>query len=164
MADESLRIPSSLSNIDGIDQTIEQIRVETKTTHETLQALLEALDRHGLLRADKIYNGWSNFETWDIHLWLTNEQDTYNLCRELARECIEQASTCSQVEEGIWQEVQARRFLLADRLRDHIEEINPLVGNASLFSDLLGSAIQEVDWHEVADAFLEEFPSVDDGE
>lgn len=164
MADESLRVPEALSNIDGIHETIEQIHVETETTHETLQALLEALDRHGCLRESKEYNGWSNYSTWDVHLWLTNDQGTYNLCRELARESVEEASTCSQIEEGIWTEVQARRFLLADRLRDHIDEINPLVGEASLFSDLLGAAIQDVDWHEVADAFLEEFPSVDDGE
>ncbi len=111
---------------------------------------------------DTQYNGWTNYETWDVHLWLTNDAESYNYCRELARECVEEASTCSQVQQGIWDEVEARRFLLADRLKEHVEDANPLVGDASLFCDLLGSAIQDVDFHNVADAFLEEISPEDD--
>ena len=29
------------------------------------------------------YNGWANYETQLAHLWLTNEQGTYELYREL---------------------------------------------------------------------------------
>ncbi len=162
MSAEELRIPKSLRNIDGINKTIEQIRVDTKTTHENLQSLLEEMDRLGFLRKDENYNGWSNYETWAVHLWLTNEQGTYNFCRELAHECIEQACECAQVREGIWQEIQARRFLLADRLKQHIQEHDPLADHASMYSDLLGAAISEVDWHEVANAFLGEFSPEDD--
>ena len=133
MTDDSLRIPTSLTNIDGIDEKIEQIRVDTQMTREQLQHLLDAFDGLGLLRTNEIFNGWSNYETWNVHLWFTNDQGSYNLCRELAHDCIEEAATCSQVEEGIWQELDARRFLLSDRLREHVEEINPLVGTASLF-------------------------------
>jgi len=162
MADKLLRIPIALQNIDGIHETIEQIRVQSAVTHEQIQTLLDAFAGLGFLRSDTVYNGWTNYETWDVHLWLTDDQGTYNFCRELARECIEEAATCSQVNEGIWQEVQARRFLLADRLKDHVEESNPLADSASMFSDLLGSAIQDVDWHEVADAFLEDISSEED--
>ena len=27
--------------------------------------------------SDKSYNGWKNFETWVVNLWLTNEQYPY---------------------------------------------------------------------------------------
>jgi hypothetical protein len=33
---------------------------------------------------DKKYNGWSNYETWVTNLWLTNDENTYAQCREIA--------------------------------------------------------------------------------
>ncbi len=49
-------------------------------------------------------------------------------------------------------------------MKSEIEEATPIEG-ASLFSDLLSSTLSEVDWHEVAGAFLEDVepePSDDD--
>ena len=37
----------------------------------------------------KIYNGWCNYETWAVHLWLTNEQSSYFHWRERAKEIAE---------------------------------------------------------------------------
>lgn len=30
------------------------------------------------------YNGWVNWETWNANLWLTNDEGTYRMARELA--------------------------------------------------------------------------------
>ena len=30
------------------------------------------------------YNGWPNYETWNVMLWMDNEEGAYNLYRELA--------------------------------------------------------------------------------
>ena len=27
--------------------------------------------------SDSTYNGWKNYETWNVKLWLDNEQGTY---------------------------------------------------------------------------------------
>jgi len=43
--------------------------------------------------------------------------------------------------------------VLADFLRDWVTEMSPDLG-ASLFSDLLGSALEEVDWYDIAGNFL----------
>jgi hypothetical protein len=32
---------------------------------------------------DTTYNGWTNYETWNVALWINNEEGLY----ELAREC-----------------------------------------------------------------------------
>lgn len=29
------------------------------------------------------YNGWTNWETWNTHLWMTNEEGPYNVAREM---------------------------------------------------------------------------------
>ncbi len=60
------------------------------------------------------------------------------------------------VSEGIWTVEEATRFLLADRLKQFVEGGSPLNETGTLYSDLLNSAMYEIDWHEVADAFLEE--------
>jgi hypothetical protein len=31
---------------------------------------------------DTTYNGWTNYETWNVALWLQNDEGLYNLARE----------------------------------------------------------------------------------
>lgn len=96
------------------------------------------------------YNGWTNYETWNVKLWLDNEQGTYELQKEMA----EQANQTPKVD--VWTRKDTTRFTLADLLKDYVEECNPLVDDASMYSDLMSAAIQEVNWQEIADAILED--------
>ena len=102
------------------------------------------------------YNGWTNFETWAVNLWLTNEEGTYHECRDRARQAVADAPECRQVRDRIWALDEAKKFLLSDRLREFVEELNPLTDGASMFTDLLNAALSEVDWHEIAEAILVE--------
>lgn len=45
--------------------------------------------------------------------------------------------------------------MLADKMKEQITDEAPDMG-ASLYSDLLGSALQNIDDHEVATAFIKE--------
>jgi len=93
----------------------------------------------------KTYNGYTNYETWAVNLWLDNDQGTYNMVREWAEDAIKQSRHESRRAEGI----------LADMLKDYIQEENPLASDASLFSDLLSVAISEVNFYEIAENALE---------
>ena len=90
----------------------------------------------------KTYNGWTNYETWCVNLWLTNDEGSYHYWREEAGRHLKD-------------DREDARCNLAKQLKSELEEASPLE-EASLFSDLLNAALSEVDWYKVADAFLED--------
>ena len=78
----------------------------------------------------KGYNGWTNYETWAVNLWLTNDEDTAGMLSELA--------------EGtgdLWQK--------AEELKGWVQDDNPVDYKAGLYSDLLNASLGRVDWHEI---------------
>ena len=66
------------------------------------------------------YNGWTNYNTWVVGLWLSNEQALYNKARK-----------CTNPQEIIG--------LVRDEVGDH----------TGLRGDLLNSALSDVNWDEV---------------
>lgn len=102
---------------------------------------------------DKRYNGWANYETWNVALWIDNEQGSYRARQKMAEDAWKtteyKRTYSSQTRED------SAKCLLADSLKDWIEEMAPDLG-ASMFADLLNAALGEVDWYEMADNFLED--------
>lgn len=37
--------------------------------------------------SDQTYNGWPNYETWNVMLWMDNEESAYRLYRERVQRC-----------------------------------------------------------------------------
>ena len=89
------------------------------------------------------YNGWTNYETWNVALWLDNEQYTQELWSSRARELLED-------------EEEYPNAILQDELKEFVENINPLANDASMYSDLLGAAIDSANWYEIAESYLED--------
>lgn len=135
---------------------------DRQTTFDRLEALLDWLSKGGAFPdvpdppTDDTHQGWANYATWAVHLWLSNDQGTWEFCRDMAREAVEDAEECDQVNEGIWTQEQARRFMLADRLKDYLAESNPLNDHPSAFADILGAVLDDVNYAEIADALLED--------
>lgn len=97
---------------------------------------------------EKSYNGWKNYETWAMALWIDNDEGTYNQSREMAKDALE-----AHNERTGYGATAAGS--LAHYLKEWQEEMMPEI-KASVWSDLLRAAFSEVDWFEIAENYLEE--------
>lgn len=92
------------------------------------------------------YNGWANYETWAVKLWLDNEASSHFYWTETARD---------------WHGLDGAASGFARRLQEEVADAMPL-REASLYSDLLRAALGEVDWFEIAESYLEEVEADDE--
>jgi hypothetical protein len=100
---------------------------------------------------DQSYNGWSNYETWCVNLWLTNEEGSDSYCRELAQQCIEDAFDEDNDDATIQD---AATQAMAGQLESYHDEFMPEV--SGVFKDLLMASLGAVNWHEIASNFVAE--------
>jgi hypothetical protein len=97
--------------------------------------------------ADRTYNGWTNYETWCVNLWIDNDKGSQDFVRDQAREFYDEAKA-DTVGHVVWTQSETARFRLADWLKDHWEENRPELPDA--YGDLLGGALGAVNWDEIA--------------
>ena len=107
---------------------------------------------------DTTYNGWRNYETWAVALWIDNEEPTQRQALSMARVARRESTMHHNVKGGIWTPAEAERYELSDALQTWVsDEMLPDLG-ATLAADLLGAAVSEVDWQEIADHYLADVP------
>lgn len=90
------------------------------------------------------YNGFANYETWAVCLWIDNEEGSQEYVRELALEILENNNGFRE----------KSRYDMAEALKIFIYDFAPELP-PSLYSDLLNASLSSVDWYEVAEHFLE---------
>lgn len=85
------------------------------------------------------YNGWSNYETWNVFLWLGD------YLSEIAIDYLPEEG-----ESPVW-------HTLETTLKELTEEIvYENIPSSGIAMDLLSSAMCNVDWHEIAEAAIEQ--------
>ena len=102
---------------------------------------------------DNTYNGWTNYETWAVALWIDNDYSSYRYWQEQARRQHSEATSSELVSKGTYTIAESARHALAAQLKVEITDASPLT-DATLYADLLSAAFDEVDWYEIAEHFL----------
>ena len=95
---------------------------------------------------DEKYNGYNNYETWLVALWIDNDEYRQEEVRGIAR---------GQTQIGT----------LADELKNYVDEwpeISEATEKCSIVSDLVRSALSEVDWYELAEMYAKEVKEEDE--
>lgn len=90
------------------------------------------------------YQGWKNYETWCVKLWIDNEQSDYEYWREETRSLW----TCNDGDADV------TRYQLADALKTSFDDAAPEL--RGMWADLLSAALSEVDWGEIAQAMIDD--------
>lgn len=112
--------------------------------------------------ADETYNGWTNYETWAVKLWIDNEEHDQNYWLEQARD-IQTPERIAALRNDYNQDVTAERLAvwnLAEQLKDEHQEGMPEV--TGVFSDLMSHSLGRVDWYAIAESLIEDAAEIND--
>ena len=97
------------------------------------------------------YNGYKNYETWAVKLWLDNDEGSYRYMQGRASEVLEEHTDEDGTDEDGF------KYDFSAWLKEyHEEQAEELNIPASVWSDLLNAALSEVDWYELAEMYLDE--------
>ena len=83
------------------------------------------------MQETKAYNGWSNYESWLVSLWLTNDEARYNFLESICRRYDTNEKRASNLE-----------YLMRDQMESELEE-------SDMWAELLTTALNCVNWLEV---------------
>ncbi len=97
--------------------------------------------------SDTKYNGWTNYETWLVNLWMGNDSSEY--WAERAQEVYDSA----EAEKSFTRDERAV-LNLAEAMKDEHEEASPEV--TGLWADMINAALSAVNWYEIATHYIDE--------
>jgi len=100
--------------------------------------------------------GWSNHATWAVNTWFTGNPSFYAYWQEQAKICYLQAVDSLDYPTSVTQKYRAI-FILADRLEATFTDLDLRYTHerrVTLYTDLLQDALSEVNYEEIACAFV----------
>ena len=94
------------------------------------------------------YQGWTNYETWSVNLWIDNDEDIQDYWHEEAMEAYLNAEATAH---------STRQYVaavdLAEQIKDQHEEAMPELDG--VWADLLNASLSEVNWRELAEHMID---------
>ncbi len=103
------------------------------------------------------YNGWTNYETWSVSLIIDNDEGLHTFKNETMEEIWNNTDDTDTLEERTAEAEQAAADWLENWITD--EEFSKVFGMQSygtptLGGQLLGAALSEVNWREIAEHYI----------
>lgn len=92
------------------------------------------------------YNGWRNYPTWNLALWLDNDYNSYHYWQERSMEFLEESDG----------DLEQAEIALSHELEAYIEsEVQDTIETTGFLSDILSWALSKIDWLEIAEHIAE---------
>jgi hypothetical protein len=136
-------------------------KLDTRQSEQARSAMTAAAQHainlfEGTAKDERGYNGWKNYETWNVALWIGNEEASYKFWRLRAAYHYSEADA-----DNVFSRDEVATRELADELKEHFERdkdslLKKTRLTASMWADLLGASLGEVNWHEIAVGMIEE--------
>ena len=89
---------------------------------------------------DRKYNGYTNYETWNLKLWADNDEPCYKLIQQAVDDCIENGEDV---------------YDLANEIKDITHDQAPEM-KTGFYSDIMIASIREVNFNEIAETLLKD--------
>jgi hypothetical protein len=86
---------------------------------------------------EKTYNGWKNYETWLVALWIDND-GAADYWAERAEEVRDVSDLANEMEAY------------------YTEMASEVIPSQGMFNDLFNSALREVSWYDIAEHYINE--------
>ncbi len=83
------------------------------------------------------YNGWKNYPTWNVALWIDNDEGLQHNARRIVKHAVDEWTA----EQG---------------LKEMVESCNPLADKANMFSDLLSWSMSQIDYRDIVKHYKDE--------
>ena len=102
------------------------------------------------MTTDEKYNGWTNWETWNTNLWMTNEEGWYHEARDIVARYVIEADE----EDATPRSVDA--YAASKALEDWWDETAGPENRSGPVADAWNATLSEVNWEEIAEGLAEE--------
>ena len=100
------------------------------------------------MRINTRYNGWVNYETWVVNLWLTIDEDTSKQLDNIIKNFITPQRRSDKLRDMV-------QGLMYD-FTDNVYEFGASI-HGGLFIDLLKAGFENVKWDEIIDHHKHDF-------
>jgi hypothetical protein len=121
--------------------------------------LIDTHKGNDMSTSDDKYNGWTNYETWLVNLWMDNEENTQAAVTDMARQALAD-NTESEINEAgedvaTTDKDQAISDLANQLEAMHDDALADIMGVIGVFKDLLQGSLGRVDWREIAESHVD---------